>query len=76
MVRRVIQTFTDSGLEIGICGQAPSDHPEEYPEFLVNCGITSISVTPDTAVAVRLAIQEAERKQHLVADTIKVEMSE
>ena len=76
MVRSVIQTFTDKGLEIGICGQAPSDHPEEYPEFLVNCGITSISVTPDTAVAVRLAIQEAERKQHLVADTIKVEISE
>ena len=76
MVRSVIQTFTDKGLEIGICGQAPSDHPEEYPEFLVNCGITSISVTPDTAVAVRLAIQDAERKQHLVADTIKVKMSE
>ena len=76
MVRKVIKTFRDSGLEIGICGQAPSDHPEEYPPFLIDCGITSISVTPDTAIAVRIAVQEAERKQKLMVDTIEVELDE
>jgi hypothetical protein len=30
------------------------------PSFLVGCGITSISVTPDTAIAVRLAVARAE----------------
>jgi pyruvate,water dikinase len=60
MVRRTIETFNEKGIEIGICGQAPSDHPEEYPPFLIECGITSISVTPDTAIAVRIAVEKAE----------------
>jgi pyruvate,water dikinase len=60
MVRQAIEKFTAKGLEIGICGQAPSDHPETFPPFLIDCGITSISVTPDTAIQVRLAIESAE----------------
>jgi pyruvate,water dikinase len=60
MVRRTIEIFNEKGIEIGICGQAPSDHPEEYPPFLIECGITSISVTPDTAIAVRIAVEKAE----------------
>lgn len=60
MIRDAVQTFRERGLEIGICGQAPSDHPDEIPSFLVDCGITSISVTPDTALAVRVAVAEAE----------------
>ena len=35
---------------------------EEFPEFLIDCGITSISVTPDTAMAVRISIEKAEKK--------------
>ena len=62
MIESAIDTFNSRGLEIGICGQAPSDHPEEVPAFLVECGITSISVTPDTAIAVRVAVQAAEKK--------------
>lgn len=60
MIRSAVESFTSRGLEIGICGQAPSDHPEEVPPFLVDCGITSISVTPDTALQVRLAVAAAE----------------
>jgi pyruvate, water dikinase len=60
MVRQAIDTFNAHGLEIGICGQAPSDHPDEVPAFLVGCGISSISVTPDTVVPVRLAVARAE----------------
>ena len=62
MIRHSVSTFRRRGLEIGICGQAPSDHPEEVPTFLVECGISSISVTPDTVVRVRLAVAEAERR--------------
>lgn len=61
MIRSAIERFREHGLEIGICGQAPSDHPEEIPPFLVECGISSISVTPDTVIRVRLAVEEAER---------------
>ncbi len=60
MIRDAVTSFRERGLEIGICGQAPSDHPDVIPPFLVECGITSISVTPDTALAVRLAVARAE----------------
>ncbi len=60
MIRSAIDAFTSRGLEIGICGQAPSDYPDEFPPFLVDCGITSISVTPDTAMVVRQTVLEAE----------------
>ena len=64
MIRSAIDSFRAKGLEIGICGQAPSDYPEEIPAFLVECGITSISVTPDTAIAVRIAVQDAEARRN------------
>jgi pyruvate,water dikinase len=60
MIKSAIRTFRQRGLEIGICGQAPSDHPEDVPRFLVECGITSISVTPDTLLRVREAVGAAE----------------
>lgn len=63
MIRAAIGSFRSAGLEIGICGQAPSDHPDEIPSFLVEAGISSISVTPDTAVKVRLAVAEAEARR-------------
>ena len=52
--------FRARNLEIRICGQAPSDHPDEIPPFLVECGISSISVTPDTLIRVRMAVGKAE----------------
>jgi len=47
--------------KIGICGQAPSDFPE-FAEFLVECGIDSISLNPDAVVAARLNIAEVEKR--------------
>jgi len=47
--------------KVGICGQAPSDFPE-FAEFLVECGIDSISLNPDTVIKTRLKIAEAERR--------------
>jgi len=61
MIRQGVEAFRSRGLEIGICGQAPSDYPDEVPPFLVDCGISSISVTPDTLIKVRMAVAEAER---------------
>jgi pyruvate,water dikinase len=63
MIRQGIEAFRRRGLEVGICGQAPSDHPDEVPPFLVDCGISSISVTPDTVVKVRMAVAEAEQRK-------------
>ena len=63
MIRQGVEAFRRRGLEIGICGQAPSDYPDEVPPFLVDCGISSISVTPDTLVKVRMAVAEAEKKR-------------
>ena len=60
MIKDIVSKFNAKGLEIGICGQAPSDFPDEYPPFLIDCGITSISVTPDTALAVKKTVAEAE----------------
>ena len=61
MIRDIVTKFNKKGLEIGICGQAPSDFPDEFPPFLIDCGISSISVTPDTAIAVRATVAQAEK---------------
>ncbi|MFZ2070107.1 MAG: phosphoenolpyruvate synthase [Halobacteriota archaeon] len=47
--------------KIGICGQAPSDFPE-FAEFLVECGIDSMSLNPDAIIATRLHVVEAEKE--------------
>ena len=47
---------------IGICGQAPSDFPE-FARWLVERGITSISLNPDTAIRTALVIAAEEAKQ-------------
>ncbi len=47
---------------VGICGQAPSDHPD-FAEFLVKEGIDAISLNPDSVIDVvrRVAATEAEK---------------
>jgi pyruvate,water dikinase len=61
MVKSVIDTAKRRGKKIGICGQAPSDFPE-FATFLVECGIDSRSLIPDTAVKTRLKVAEKERE--------------
>ena len=60
LVRQVIQVAKKAKRKIGICGQAPSDFPD-FAEFLVECGIDSMSLTPDTAVKTRLLVAEKEK---------------
>ncbi len=61
MIETVIREGHAAGAKIGLCGQAPSDHPE-FAEFLVRCGIDSISVSPDSFIAVKEKVAEAEKK--------------
>ena len=60
MIHSVIEAAGRAGAKIGLCGQAPSDHPE-FAEFLVDCGIDSMSVSPDSFLEVkqRVAAREA-----------------
>ncbi len=59
MIENVIREAHKAGAKVGLCGQAPSDHPE-FAAFLVECGIDSISVSPDSFVAVKREVAEAE----------------
>jgi pyruvate,water dikinase len=61
MIRSIIEQAHKAGAKVGLCGQAPSNHPE-FAEFLVNCGIDSISVTPDSFVTVKQHVAEAETR--------------
>jgi pyruvate,water dikinase len=47
--------------KVGICGQAPSDFPE-FADFLVGCGIDSMSLNPDVVLSTRLNIAELENR--------------
>ncbi|MCS7046715.1 MAG: phosphoenolpyruvate synthase, partial [Gemmataceae bacterium] len=49
LIAEVIRRAHACGRKVGICGQAPSDYPE-FARFLVECGIDSISLNPDTVV--------------------------
>jgi pyruvate,water dikinase len=66
MIRSVIEAAAQSGTKVGLCGQAPSDHPE-FAEFLVECGIDSISVSPDSFVGVKDKVAQAEARRSLRA---------
>jgi len=61
MVQWVIEKTKKNGKKIGICGQAPSDYPE-FAEFLVRCGIDSISLNPDTVIKTTERILQVEKE--------------
>lgn len=59
MVRMAIAEAKEKGRKIGICGQAPSDYPE-FATFLVEQGIDSISLNPDSVLKTILMVAEVE----------------
>ena len=61
LIKQVIEIAKKKGRKIGICGQAPSDFPD-FAEFLVECGIDSMSLTPDTVIKTRLLVAEKEKE--------------
>jgi pyruvate,water dikinase len=66
MIEHVIREAGAAGAKIGLCGQAPSDHPS-FAEFLIACGIDSISVSPDSFVAVKHHVAKAEAARQMAA---------
>nr|WP_299360129.1 putative PEP-binding protein [uncultured Paracoccus sp.] len=61
MIQTVISRANAAGRKIGLCGQAPSNDPA-FARLLVDAGIDSISVTPDSFLAVKAHIAEAEQE--------------
>ncbi|MCJ7790853.1 MAG: phosphoenolpyruvate synthase [Dehalococcoidia bacterium] len=66
-VKRLVKQVIDAAhnhkprRKIGICGQAPSDFPE-FADYLVECGIDSMSLNPDVVLSTRLNIAEVENR--------------
>jgi len=61
MIADVIARAHASGASVGICGEAPSNHPD-FAAFLVEQGIDSISLNPDSFVATVRRVAEAEKQ--------------
>jgi len=63
MVLMAIEGAKRNNKPIGICGQAPSDYPE-FAEFLVEAGIDSMSLNPDSVLDILPVILAAEKARH------------
>lgn len=61
MIAQVIKVAKEKDKKIGICGQGPSDFPE-FAQFLVEQGIDTISINPDSIIKTTKAIYEIESK--------------
>ncbi len=61
LIEEVIKVCQNNGKYIGICGQGPSDFPD-FAQFLVERGIESISLNPDSVIKTKIAIAETENK--------------
>ncbi len=59
VIRRLIDTAKQKGRKVGICGQAPSDYPD-FAAFLVDAGIDSMSLNPDSVIQVKRRVAKAE----------------
>ncbi|MGZ3258465.1 MAG: putative PEP-binding protein, partial [Croceibacterium sp.] len=62
MIADLIPRAHTAGAKVGICGQAPSNYPE-FARFLVECGIDSMSLNPDSFVKTLRTVAEAEKGQ-------------
>ena len=62
VIRRLINTAKEKGRKVGICGQAPSDYPD-FAAFLVEAGIDSMSLNPDSVIQVKRRVAEAEKNK-------------
>lgn len=60
-IAQLLRAAHKAKCKVGICGQAPSDHPE-FAAFLVEAGIDSISLNPDSVIPVKQRVAKAERQ--------------
>ncbi|WKZ24946.1 MAG: phosphoenolpyruvate synthase [Patescibacteria group bacterium] len=61
LIRYLITVGKRTKTKVGICGQGPSDFPE-FARFLVECGIDSLSLNPDTVIKTTLDIVKTEKR--------------
>ncbi|WP_020160872.1 MULTISPECIES: phosphoenolpyruvate synthase [Methylobacter] len=61
MIRLAVEGARRTGSHSGLCGQAPSDYPE-MAEFLVEIGIDSMSLNPDTVLKTTQRVLETEQR--------------
>ena len=61
LIKEAVKVCKEKGKYSGICGQAPSDFPD-FAEFLVDIGIESISLNPDSMIKTMLMVSEKEKK--------------
>ncbi|MEJ2360780.1 MAG: phosphoenolpyruvate synthase [Gammaproteobacteria bacterium] len=61
MIRLAVEGARRNGRHSGICGQAPSDYPE-MAEYLVQIGIDSMSLNPDTVLTTTRHVLEVEKR--------------
>ncbi len=61
LIAEVIKICKSKGKYIGICGQGPSDFPD-FAQFLVEEGIDSLSLNPDSVIKTKIAIAEKEKQ--------------
>lgn len=61
LIRSVIKEAHKAGKKVGICGQGPSDYPD-FAAFLVEEGIDSISLNPDSVIGVKKHIAKVEQR--------------
>jgi len=55
MISKLIASAKKNGVKVGICGQGPSDFPD-FAQFLIDEGIDTISLTPDSVIKTIKAI--------------------
>ncbi len=65
MISQVIKVAKEKGKKIGICGQGPSDFPD-FAQFLVEQGIDTISINPDSIIKTTVAIAEIEKRLGII----------
>jgi pyruvate, water dikinase len=63
MIQHVIAAAHKAGCKVGICGEAPSNYPD-FAAFLVDAGIDSISLSPDSLISGKQSIAKAEAKAY------------
>lgn len=71
LIRQVIAAAHAAGRKVGICGQAPSDYPD-FAELLVEAGIDSISLNPDSVPEVRRRVAAVEAARTRAAEDKEV----
>jgi pyruvate,water dikinase len=70
LITHLIRAAKKNKVKVGICGQGPSDFPD-FAQFLVEQGIDTISVTPDSFLKTVKAIHEVEQRLNQTNSDLK-----